>query len=155
MKIKSLLAKAAKCKNDSDAEKLLETLKRIFGNHKLLSNLSINNECFMMEDDCPNAEFELNKEISDEYITMIRPEIRHGAFAVVICTYRMLDKLGMCSKNFEKIAEMDHLIEPNENETINDVCKQSYDLAIANHQSLIESVGVPHLVAKKTAKASW
>lgn len=155
MKIKSILAQAAKCKTQADAQSLLETLKRVFGNHKLLSHLGIYNEDFDMEGIKPFVRFELNREISDEYVTMIRPEIRDGRLIVVVQMSRMNDKLGMHSKDYETIEGMDDEFEGTDNQTIDDLCKRVVDLAIANHRLLIEAVGVPQSVAKIAAKSSW
>ncbi len=103
----------------------------------------------------PFVSFELNREISDAYITMIRPEIRDGAFTVTVCTNRMLDNLGMSSKKWEAVDGMDDLIEANEEQTINDICKHAVELAIADHRILIEQVGVPQSAAKIAAKKAW
>jgi hypothetical protein len=155
MKIKSILAQAAKCNTQEDAQNLLETMKRVFGNHKLLSHLGIYNEEYYMEGDKPFVRFELNREISDEYVTMIRPEIRDGKLIVVVQMNRMKDKLGMWSKDFETIDGMDDDFEQDGDQTIHNLCNRVADQAIAYHRLLIESVGVPEAVAKKTAKASW
>lgn len=155
MKIKSLLAQAAKCQTQGDAQKLLDTLKRVFGNHKLLSHLGIYNDEAYMEEENPFVRFELNREISDEYVTMIRPEIRDGKLTVVVQMNRMNDKLGMQSQDWETIEGMEDDFETNENQTIDDLCKRVVNLAIANHRILIEAVGVPQAIAKVAAKASW
>lgn len=155
MKIKTLLAQAAKCKSKKDAQNLLETLIRVFGNHKLLAHLGIYNQECEMEGEIPFVRFELNREISDEYVTMIRPEIRCGKLFVVVQMNRMNDKLGMCSKESETVEGMDDDFEATENQTINDLCLRVIDQAIAYHRLLIESVGVPEKIANQTAKSSW
>lgn len=155
MKIKSILAQAAKCTTQEDAQNLLETMKRVFGNHKLLSHLGIYNDEYYIEDEKPFVRFELNREISDEYVTMIRPEIRGGKFIVVVQMIRMNDKLGMWSRDFEVVHGMDDDFEQDGEQTIDKVCKRVVAQAIGYHQLLIESVGVPESLAKKTAKSSW
>ena len=75
MKVKSLLAQAAKCKTQANADKLLDTLQRVFGNTEPVCNLYMYNIEACMEDGKPFVSFELNHKISDHYITMIRPEI--------------------------------------------------------------------------------
>lgn len=155
MKIKSILAQAAKCTTPEDAQNLLETMKRVFGNHKLLSHLGIYNDEYYMEDEKPFVRFELNREISDEYVTMIRPEIRDDKFIVVVQMNRMNDKLGMWSRDFEVVDGMDDDFEQDGEQTIDKVCKRVVAQAIGYHQLLIESVGVPESLAKKTAKSSW
>ena len=70
MKVKSLLAKAAKCKTQEDADKLLDTLERVFGNARPLTHLpQYNSEAYMEDDNKPFVRFELNQEISEHYIT--------------------------------------------------------------------------------------
>ena len=91
MKVKSFLAKAAKCKTQDDADKLLDTLERVFGNARPLAHLPRYNSEAYMEDNAPFVRFELNQEISEHYITMIRPEIRDGKLMVDVVTNRMLD----------------------------------------------------------------
>jgi hypothetical protein len=41
MKVKSLLFKAGKCKSQADADNLLATLKRVFGNAKPVRHLAL------------------------------------------------------------------------------------------------------------------
>jgi hypothetical protein len=156
MKVKSLLAQAAKCVTQEDAEKLLNTLIRVFRSHKSLSRLCPYNQEFDMEgDNHPFVHFELNHQISSAYTTMIRPEIRDGVLTVKVCTNRMLDNLGMSSRKREAVEGMDDLIEAEGERTINDVCKRAAELAIANHCSLMEGTGVPSPQAKIAAKKAW
>lgn len=62
MKVKSLLAKAAKCKTQEDADKLLDTLERVFGNARPLAHLpQYNSEAYMEDDNKPFVRFELNQ----------------------------------------------------------------------------------------------
>lgn len=156
MKVKTLLAQASKCVSEADAQKLLETLEHVFGNAGPVAHLPQNNsEAYMEEANEPNVSFELNRVISEHYITMIRPEIRHGKMVVVVVTNRMLDGLGMSSKSWETEKDMDEIIEPDGDRTMTDVAKQAMQLAIANHAQLIERVGVPQALALKAAKKSW
>ncbi len=155
MKVKSLLAKAAKCKTQDDADNLLDTLQRVFGNARPLAHLEQNNREAFLEGDKPFVSFELNQEISEHYITMIRPEIRNRALVVVVATNHMLDGLGMSSKSWETEDGMEDVIEADDDRTVADLAKRAKELAIANHAQLIERVGVAHAVALKAAKKSW
>ncbi|MCC5612128.1 hypothetical protein LC612_36695 [Nostoc sp. CHAB 5834] len=155
MKVKTLLAQASKCKTVKAAAELLEALERAFGAARPLAHLSPMNSEAMLEDDTPFVRFELNKEISEHYITMIRPEIRDGKLMVDVVTNRMLDGLGMSSQSWETVEDMDDTIEAYENDTIAALAKKAKDIAIANHAQLIEQVGVPHPVALKAAQKSW
>lgn len=155
MKVKSLLAKAAKCKTQADVDKLLDTLERVFGNAKPLAHLPQYNSEAYMEDDTPFVRFELNQEISEHYITMIRPEIRDGKLVVDVVTNRMLDGMGMSSQSWEAEEGMEDTIEADDDRTIADLAQRAKELAIANHAQLIERVGVAHSVALDAAEKSW
>lgn len=156
MKVKSLLAKAAKCKTQADADKLLETLKRVFGNAKPVCHLGWYNPEAYMEGDKPFVGFELNQEISEHYITMIRPEIRNGEFVVVVTTNHMLDGLGMSSQSWEAVEGMEEdVIEGDADRPVADMAQRAKEIAIANHAQLIERVGVSHAVALDAAEKSW
>ena len=155
MKVKSLLAQAAKCVTEQNADNLLETLKRVFSNARPLSRLTMANEEGYMEGDKAFVRFELNREISDHYVTMIRPEIRDDTLVVVVVTNRMLDGHGMQSKSWEVFEEMEEVIEGRPDQTVAELARLAANCAIADHRKLIERVGVPPAVAKLAAKKSW
>ena len=108
-----------------------------------------------MEGDGPFVRFELNREISGDYITMIRPEIRGGALAVAVATNRMLDGMGMGSQRWETPEGMDDLLEAYPEQTTSQLAKRAVELAVMHHRQLIENVGVPAYVALKAAKKCW
>lgn len=155
MKVKSLLARAAKCKTDDDAQDLLFGLKEAFGTKGPLSHLYQTNDDWCIEDEGPFVRFELNQLINEHYITMIRPEIREGKLAVVVVTNHMLDGLGMSSQSWEVVDRMYDVIEAYDDNSVAQIARQAKELAIANHAQLIESVGVPTKLAKQTAIKSW
>ena len=153
--VKSLLTKAVKCKIQADADDLLETLERVFGNTRPLSHLPQHNSEAYMEGDEPFVHFELNQEISQHYITMIRPEIRNGKLVVDVVTNRMLDGMGMSSQSWNAEEGMEDTIEADDDRTIAELAQRAKELAIANHAQLIERVGVAHAVALEAAEKSW
>jgi hypothetical protein len=155
MKVKSLLAKAAKCKTQGDADELLELLERVFGESRPLGCLSQNNREAYMEGDTPFVRFELNHLISEHYITMIRPEIRDGALVVTVATNHMLDGLGMASQSWDVEADLECVFEAEDDRTIGHLAQQAKEQALANHAQLIERVGVSRIVALKAAASSW
>lgn len=156
MKVKSLLAKAKNCKTQADADKLLDTLQRVFGNAKPVCHLGSYNSEAYMEDGKPFVRFELNQEISEHYVTMIRPEIRNGEFVVVVTTNHMLDGLGMSSQSWEAIEGMEEdVIEGDANRPVADMAQRAKEIAIANHAQLIERVGVSRSIALDAAEKSW
>lgn len=155
MEVKSLLAKAAECKTEADAEKLLEALMEAFSNEPSVSHLPQFNSESYMEDGKPFVRFELNKEISEHYITMIRPEIRDGKLVVDVVTNHMLDGMGLASCSWEAEEGMEDAIEADDDRTIADLAQRAKELAIANHAQLIERFGVGHSVAFGAAKKSW
>lgn len=155
MKVKSLLKIASKCKTEDDVKALLETLKRVFANAGPLNHLYLHNEESDMEGRHPNVCFHLSHEISNSYITAIRPEIRGEKFTVIVSTNRMLDDLGLASKAWEPLEDMEELVEVNDDKTIKEIAMEAKELAIANHVRLIEQVGVTYAAAKAAALESW
>lgn len=155
MKIQSLLTKAAKCTTEEDAQALSDTLQRVFCEAKPFANLDIANQEAYMEGDKPFVHFELNRVYSEYYITMIRPEIRFGELAVSVVTNYMKDGLGMQSQRWEIIEGMDDVITARPEQTVAAVVALALKCAIANHQELLERLGVPAKAAKTAAKASW
>lgn len=50
---------------------------------------------------------------------------------------------------------MDDLIECEPDRTVSDIAQRAVELAISQHRMLIESVGVPQVIAEETAKKCW
>lgn len=155
MKVKTLLAKAARCETTEDAVALSDSMQEAFEKTRALSHLPQANVEAYVEGDEPFVRFELNREISEHYITMIRPEIRSGEMVVVVATNHMLDGLGMQSQNWEVVDGMEVVIEAQPEQTVSELAKLAADCAIADHRELIERLGVPTDVAKKAAQKSW
>lgn len=160
MKAKTLLAQAAKCTTQEDADNLLQVLKDAFCQSRALWHLSVYNEDAHMEGDKPFVRFELNHKISDKYITMIRPEIRAGKLVVDVVTNRMLDGLGMSSQSWEVVDGLEDVLPRRDDDvengmTIAQLATQAKLAAIANHAELIQEVGVPRTRALKVAKQCW
>lgn len=161
MQVQQLLDQAAACTTNEDAAALLNNLVTAFSTAGPLSHLGVYNLESYMEDR-PSKEpaafvrFELNRIISEDYITMIRPEIRDGQMVVVVITNRMLDGLGMASKSWEVPDFLDEaVIEADPDSTTEDLAQRAKELAIADHRLLIERVGVPESIARDTALQSW
>lgn len=160
MKATSLLAKAAKCKTEADAQALLDSMQKAFCAPKALRHLGVYNPEAYMEDGKPFVRFELNHKISDSYITMIRPEIRDGALTVEVVTNHMHDGLGMDSKSWSEVEGLeDHLPRRDDDIenglTIANLVTQAKEAAIACHAELIERAGVPRKLALATAAKVW
>jgi hypothetical protein len=159
MNVQTLLDQAANCKTDDDAHNLVLALTEAFteGDGRPLSHLPVYNQDWSMEDEGPYVQFELNREITEHYITTIKPEIRGGKFAIVVRTNHMKDGLGMQSQNYELVNGFDEeVIEDVDGErTIDDLAQRAAELAIADHRMLIERVGVPEAIAKETAEKCW
>lgn len=155
MEVKSLLEIAAECRTDADAENLLEALREAFSEASSVSHLPQFNAEFCMEEGGPFVRFELNKKISEYYITMIRPEIRDGKLVVDVVTNHMLDGMGMDSRSWEVVGEMEESLEAEESQTVAELADRAKELAIDNHVQLLERVGVGRLVAFDVAEKSW
>lgn len=156
MNVQTLLDQAAQCKTDSDAQDLCLAMQEAFTESGPLSNLPVYNPDFNMEDDGPYVQFELNRVISDHYITAVKPEIRSGKFAIVVRTSFMKDGLGMQSQDFDIADGLDEEVldgEPEQN--IEELAERAKELALGHHRQLIERVGVPEAAARDAALASW
>jgi hypothetical protein len=156
MNVSTLLAQAAQCKTEEDAEQLLKALQAAFGGSGPIAHLYPANEEAYMEGEAPFVRFELNRIISEHYITMIRPEIRAGQLAVVVVTNHMKDGLGMGSQHWEVANGLDEeVIEATPEQTIEELATRAKELALADHRLLIEQVGVPQSAAAEAAQQSW
>lgn len=156
IKVKSFLAMAANCKSTEDAHALEQSLADAFSATLALGHLPRYNDDFAMEGGQAYAKFELNRVLSDHYITAIQPEIRHGKLVVVVATNRMRDGRGMQGSDWERVEGLDEdLIEPDEDQSIPMVANKARALALAHHAMLIERVGVPQRQALVAAKRSW
>lgn len=161
MQVQQLLDTAARCTTEKDAAELLNMMVTAFSTTGPLAHLGVYNlEAYMEErpskEPAAFVRFELNRIISEDYITMIRPEIREGEMVVVVITNHMLDGLGMASKNWEVPNFLDEsVIEADSDSTTEDLAQRAKELAIADHRLLIERVGVPEPIARETALQSW
>ena len=154
--VAALLEQAAQCKTEADADQLLQDLTDAFVEAGPLAHLEEANSEAYMEDDGPFVRFELNRVISDSFITMIRPEIRSGELVVVVVTNHMKDGLGMQSKSWDVANGLDEeVIEGRPEQTINELANQAKELAMADHRLLIEQVGVTTAAAAEAVQKSW
>ncbi|MCC5610979.1 hypothetical protein LC612_30580 [Nostoc sp. CHAB 5834] len=155
MKVSTLLSRAADCVKHMEVLSLLAAIQDAFSKTKALRHLGAMNEDYAFEETGVMVRFELNRVISDDYVTMIRPEIRDGKFVVAVVTNHMLDGLGLSSQKWEEMPDMEDLLEVDQNFTIAKVAKESAALAIKHHQLLIEKAGVVRALAERVAKSSW
>ena len=156
MKISAFLNAAKKCTTPADVATLELMVREAFMATKALRYLTpANNESDLEAPGGAYLHFEANRVISDEYITMIRPEIRDGKFVIAVVTNRMLDKHGLASKSWDQLEDMDDLIEAEPEQSVYELAQAAKDKAIDHHMRLIESVGVPRVFAGKAAQRSW
>jgi hypothetical protein len=156
MNVQTLLDQAARCENETDAHDLCLAMQAAFTDSGPLSHLPVYNPDCNMEDAGPYVQFELNREITEYYITAIKPEIRDGKFAIVVRTSYIKDGLGMQSQNYEIVDGFDEeVIDGQPEQAIEDLAQRAKELALADHRLLIERVGVPEAAAREAALASW
>jgi hypothetical protein len=155
MKIQSLLGIAKLAKSEVDAAELLLLMVEEFGKVRKLKNLGSMNEEAYMEGDHPHVSFELNQVISDDFVTMIRPEIRDGSFSIEVITNKMLDGHGLSSKDWEVVDNLEDELDLDGVETVAQVGLMAYEKSVFNHASLIEKLGIPFADAHKLAKKVW
>jgi hypothetical protein len=156
MNVSTLLDQAALCKTEEDAAKLLEVLREAFAQTAPLPQLNENNAQSFMEDDNPFANFELNRVISEYYLTRILPWIRERKLIVLVTTFHLNDGLGLESKDWGVAKGFkEEVITADPVQTVEQLAVGAKALAIADHARLIEQAGVPSALARETAEASW
>lgn len=155
MKVKTILKQAAKCKSLDDADDLLVKLVTVVTETAALRGILQFNHDLSMEGDKPFVSFELNKEISEHHVLMVRPQIRNGALTIEVAMNRMLDGHGLQSQSAERMDDLDELIEAHADATIADIANHAKRLAIYCHAKLIERAGIAALEAHAIAKKSW
>lgn len=155
MKISVLLKQAGACETQAQAQNLLGAMRDAFVACPSMESLHEANEDASMEGTAPFVRFELNRVISGDYVTMIRPEIRDGQVTVVVETNRMLDSLGMHSQKWEPVDGMEELIEATPSQTVKMLANQAKALALGHHKTLLEAVGVPSGISVGVARRSW
>ena len=156
MNVQTLLDQAAQCKTDSDAQDLCLAMQAAFTESGPLSHLPVYNPDSDIEDAGPYVQFELNRQISEYYITAIKPEIRDAKFVIVVRTSFMKDGLGMQSQNYDIVPGFDEeVVEGEPGQTIEELAQRAKELALMDHRMLIERVGVPEAAAREAALASW
>ena len=156
MKVQTLLDQAAQCKTVSDAQDLCLAMQAAFANCSALSHLGVYNPDYTMEADGPYAQFELNREISEYYVTAIKPGIRSGEFFVDVRTTHMKDGRGLLSRSWANVDGLDEeVIDVLSDEAVEDVAQRAKEMALLHQSLLIERAGVPEAAAREAALASW
>lgn len=155
MKVKTLLAKAAKCKSQDDVKALKDTLSDALWKTRALAGLAQYDEEVCLENGSPSVRFDLIQEISEYYATTIRPEIHHGKLSITVVTDHLSDGKGVFSQQWSTVEGMDDIIEAEEDRTLVSLARQAKELAIANHAELIRQMGVSPAMALAAAKNAW
>lgn len=157
MKLKTLIAESRACRTTEDAHALLWKLVKAFAESPSLKSLeNMNREATMEDAGSPLVNFELNRVLSNDYITTIQPEIRNHELTIRISTNRMLDRAGMCSKKWDLAGEdFEDSITDSANIDSTELAKAAMSVAINHHRMLIESVGIPYKLAVNLAESSW
>ena len=155
MKVKTLLALAATCVTEDDAQNLLYALKDAFSKTSALGHLPAANLDASMEGDTPFVRYELNNVLSDQFILMIQPEIRDEKLCVAVCLNHMKDGLGMQSQDWELFLDLETCLDAEPDETIAALAKRVKEVALDHHAELLTSVGLKRAPAKRAAAQSW
>lgn len=155
MRVQALLTKADNCSTDEEAKQLGFTLEKAFRITKALSGKQTYNPEAYMEGDYPHVYVEFNQEISNHYITTIRPEIRDEKLTVRVSTQLMLDGLGIASCSWETVDGLEEVLEPLPGETVASMAKRAKAVALGFHADLLGRVGLKEAQAVRTARSSW
>ena len=154
--VKQLLAMVKKCKSEKSVEDLRfniqDALMGAAGNCLDL----INEESYIESNGKPYIRFEMVRLFSDCYGYSISPIIQDGQITVIGNLDHFHDELGMSSKNYSAVKGWDDdEITLYPEDRLGVVMARAVNLMLAAHKKLIEDVGVPSHIAKKTAEESW
>lgn len=158
MNVKSLLALAGECKTEKQVLPAFLQFKSAFTSHfeKRLSRLCLANDDYWLEKPGqPFLQFEVNYEISNEFIISAKIEIRTGALVVYVVCNHMLDKLGMYSRSCKPDNENEALLEFEGDSSVQMIIKAMVDEFIRQHTLLLMAVGLNTEEADKAAKRRW
>ncbi|MBU3625830.1 hypothetical protein ICN48_06235 [Polynucleobacter sp. JS-Safj-400b-B2] len=156
--IKQLLAMVKKCKTDDDADtfrfEFRDILMGMTGNA-----LDVFNEASYIEKytkkGAPYISFELVRVFSDAYVYAITPTIQDGELTIICRLDHMKDGLGIYSKDYEPVEGWDDEVPYYPDNKLKTVIARAVNIMLAAHTKLIEDVGVPTQIARKTAEDSW
>lgn len=160
MKVKTLLALANRCTNDTDAEALLDKLRDAFSKTRALRNLSETNPDSSMEglpnQGTPLVRYDLNHELSSQFIILIQPEIRDGKMCVTVATNHMKDGFGLQSQDWDVFGDLEEVIEADSEMTLAQLAQAAKHEALEQHAELLQAAGlVTNKAALRIAKTCW
>lgn len=155
MHVKLFLEQAANCKTQEDADILLGKLQQHFCRTSALAHLPQYNVEAYMCGDSPFLRVELKSTISGYYVTEIRPDIREGKFFVDIETLHMPDGRGVSCQSWCRVEGLKDTLAAEDTDYLDEVAQNAAELAVANHVSLLERVGVPYGDARDIAMKAW
>lgn len=155
MQVSDFLSKAAKCRTISAVQDLVTELQDEMGKDPYIKGLTINNEEVEIDENgCASFNFEINHEISCDYVTGIRVVLLDGDLTVGIETWQMKDRHGLNSASWRAVDDLDTEIVVRPNREISVLAKMAAKTAVEQHAELIERAGVPREMAKAIAEAT-
>jgi|SRR5690606_34041790 len=156
MKVKTILAKAAKCSSDRDAHEFLSFFRELFTQSKPINEWETQNDDYMLEDSGLFTNFELVRILSDYYAINITPEIRDGTLSIFVRLDNFLDGWGSASQSWEAVEGLPvTLVLAEPDQTIAQVVKTVVHSAQENHSQLLQRLGVPATEAARIVKKIW
>lgn len=144
MLIKTLLERAASCRTQGDVEALLAVMKAEFFEKGPLKQFSPSWQGGSLADGDPFFGVDGAKDIANGYVLEIRPEIRKGHVFVRVLLMNKASGTNLCD-------EVSPYRDDTNEDTVAKLCELIKKKAIALHQDLIESVGVPKHEAARIA----
>jgi len=157
MKANKLLALAALCTTEAQAQDAQTTLRDALCATRALRSLTVlNEEGWIEAPNLPFLRFELVSLLSDNYALSLAPEIRGGKLSIAVRLDRFIDGRGLGSRQYEAtLGDDDDHIEAEADQTVAELANLAKAKALELHARLIESVGVPSKAALNAAKRAW
>lgn len=144
MLIQTLLEQAANCRTDEDCQALLAVMRAEFFENGPLKHFTPGWQGACLNDGDPFLGMDVAKDISNDYVLEIRPEIRRGHLFVRIL-------LVNHASGINSHDDVSPFRDDTGENTVAKLCELVKKKAIRLHQELIESVGVPKHEAARIA----
>jgi hypothetical protein len=155
MQVKAFLAQAEKCQTQEDVDNLMEALQQHFCKSSALAHLPQYNVEAYMCGDAPFLRVELKQVISGYFVTQIRPDIRDGKLVVDVETLNMLDGQGVSGQSWNTVEGLKRNLEAEDHDFLDELSHVAREMAQANHETLLERVGVDYWDARNIADKKW
>jgi len=152
--ISDLLAMIKNCKTEEQVESIAQKIQELMQGIAHYQFDLLNDETSIQGGN-PYIRFKLVRYFSDSYAYEITPVFEDGTLTILGRLNHFKDGLGCDSKDWDILEGWDDEVPYYPEDKIDNIVAKGINLMLLAHQKLIEGVGVPLEVAKKTAQDSW